>query len=69
MAVGPVSDFYTLPVGIRTVAVPESQFLINGKPFYFRGVPVGTAGPPGPGAGPDSGKGMAPALAWVSDEG
>ena len=38
MAVGPVSDFYTLPVGIRTVAVPENQFLINGKPFYFRGV-------------------------------
>lgn len=37
-AVGPVSDFYTLPVGIRTVAVTESQFLINGKPFYFRGV-------------------------------
>uniref|UniRef100_A0A3Q1NKM6 Glycoside hydrolase family 2 catalytic domain-containing protein n=1 Tax=Bos taurus TaxID=9913 RepID=A0A3Q1NKM6_BOVIN len=38
MAVGPVSDFYTLLVGIRTVAVTESQFLINGKPFYFRGV-------------------------------
>ncbi|XP_061257788.1 beta-glucuronidase [Bos javanicus] len=37
-AVGPMSDFYTLPVGIRTVAVTESQFLINGKPFYFRGV-------------------------------
>ncbi|XDA89212.1 hypothetical protein R6Z07F_018847 [Ovis aries] len=37
-AMGPVSDFYTLPVGIRTVAVTESQFLINGKPFYFRGV-------------------------------
>ncbi|XP_055265927.1 beta-glucuronidase-like isoform X3 [Moschus berezovskii] len=37
-AVGPVSDFYTLPVGIRTVAVTESQFLINGKPFYFQGV-------------------------------
>uniref|UniRef100_A0A3Q1LMC1 Beta-glucuronidase n=2 Tax=Bos TaxID=9903 RepID=A0A3Q1LMC1_BOVIN len=37
-AVGPVSDFYTLPVGIRTVAVTKSQFLINGKPFYFRGV-------------------------------
>ncbi|KAF6356955.1 glucuronidase beta [Rhinolophus ferrumequinum] len=33
-----VSDFYTLPVGIRTVAVTESQFLINGKPFYFHGV-------------------------------
>ncbi|XP_037670621.1 beta-glucuronidase isoform X1 [Choloepus didactylus] len=37
-ATGPVSDFYTLPVGIRTVAVTESQFLINGKPFYFHGV-------------------------------
>ncbi|XP_055462033.1 beta-glucuronidase isoform X2 [Psammomys obesus] len=33
-----VSDFYTLPVGIRTVAVTESKFLINGKPFYFHGV-------------------------------
>ncbi|XP_065397929.1 beta-glucuronidase isoform X3 [Macaca fascicularis] len=38
MSLGPVSDFYTLPVGIRTVAVTESQFLINGKPFYFHGV-------------------------------
>uniref|UniRef100_A0A673V593 Beta-glucuronidase n=1 Tax=Suricata suricatta TaxID=37032 RepID=A0A673V593_SURSU len=38
MAGGPVSDFYTLPVGIRTVAVTEQQFLINGKPFYFHGV-------------------------------
>uniref|UniRef100_A0A8C9GST3 Beta-glucuronidase n=1 Tax=Piliocolobus tephrosceles TaxID=591936 RepID=A0A8C9GST3_9PRIM len=37
-SLGPVSDFYTLPVGIRTVAVTESQFLINGKPFYFHGV-------------------------------
>lgn len=33
-----VSDFYTLPVGIRTVAVTESKFLINRKPFYFHGV-------------------------------
>lgn len=33
-----VSDFYTLPVGIRTVAVTENKFLINGKPFYFQGV-------------------------------
>lgn len=32
------SDFYTLPVGIRTVAVTKSKFLINGKPFYFHGV-------------------------------
>ncbi|XP_007940715.1 beta-glucuronidase [Orycteropus afer afer] len=37
-AAGPVPDVYTLPVGIRTVAVTESQFLINGKPFYFHGV-------------------------------
>uniref|UniRef100_G3QY14 Glucuronidase beta n=1 Tax=Gorilla gorilla gorilla TaxID=9595 RepID=G3QY14_GORGO len=37
-SLGPVSDFYTLPVGIRTVAVTKSQFLINGKPFYFHGV-------------------------------
>ena len=35
---GPVSDFYTLPVGIRTVAVTTNQFLINGKPFYYHGV-------------------------------
>lgn len=33
-----MSDFYTLPVGIRTVAVTKNQFLINGKPFYFHGV-------------------------------
>lgn len=33
-----VSDFYTLPVGIRTVAVTKNKFLINGKPFYFHGV-------------------------------
>nr|XP_042713735.1 beta-glucuronidase isoform X3 [Chrysemys picta bellii] len=31
-------DVYTLPVGIRTVHVTSSQFLINGKPFYFHGV-------------------------------
>ncbi|XP_043910159.1 beta-glucuronidase isoform X2 [Protopterus annectens] len=31
-------DFYTLPVGIRTVQVTDNQFLINGKPFYFHGV-------------------------------
>ncbi|XP_036136617.1 beta-glucuronidase-like isoform X1 [Molossus molossus] len=37
-AAGSVSDVYTLPVGIRTVAVTESQFLINGSPFYFHGV-------------------------------
>ncbi|XP_065587905.1 beta-glucuronidase isoform X2 [Cyrtonyx montezumae] len=31
-------DVYTLPVGIRTVHVTSTQFLINGKPFYFHGV-------------------------------
>nr|XP_048679663.1 beta-glucuronidase [Caretta caretta]XP_048679664.1 beta-glucuronidase [Caretta caretta]XP_048679665.1 beta-glucuronidase [Caretta caretta] len=31
-------DVYTLPIGIRTVHVTSSQFLINGKPFYFHGV-------------------------------
>jgi beta-glucuronidase len=32
-----VTDRYVLPIGIRTVAVSGSQFLINGEPFYFRG--------------------------------
>ncbi|XP_056911186.1 beta-glucuronidase [Takifugu flavidus] len=31
-------DVYTLPVGIRTVNVSSSQFLINNRPFYFHGV-------------------------------
>lgn len=31
-------DVYTLPVGIRTVNVTRTQFLINNKPFYFHGV-------------------------------
>ncbi|XP_060704267.1 beta-glucuronidase [Hemiscyllium ocellatum] len=31
-------DIYTLPVGIRKVQVTKTQFLINGKPFYFHGV-------------------------------
>jgi beta-glucuronidase len=30
-------DRYTLPVGIRSVRVEGTQFLINGEPFYFRG--------------------------------
>jgi len=30
-------DRYDLPVGIRTVEVTDSQFLINGEPFYFKG--------------------------------
>jgi beta-glucuronidase len=32
-----VVDAYTLPVGIRTVEVRGTQFLINGEPFYFTG--------------------------------
>jgi beta-glucuronidase len=32
-----VVDSYTLPVGIRTVAVRGAQFLINGEPFSFTG--------------------------------
>ncbi|MCH4191688.1 MAG: beta-glucuronidase [Butyrivibrio sp.] len=31
------TDHYTLPVGIRTIRVTDRQFLINGKPFYFKG--------------------------------
>lgn len=31
-------DVYTLPVGIRTVNVTSTKFLINNKPFYFHGV-------------------------------
>jgi beta-glucuronidase len=34
---GGVVDRYTLPVGIRTVRVEGTQFLINDEPFYFRG--------------------------------
>ncbi|XP_041808204.1 beta-glucuronidase [Chelmon rostratus] len=34
----PYEDVYTLPVGIRTVNVTSTQFLINNKPFYFHGV-------------------------------
>jgi beta-glucuronidase len=30
-------DTYTLPVGIRTVAVDGGHFLINGEPFHFTG--------------------------------
>ncbi|MDT3439164.1 beta-glucuronidase [Pseudofrankia sp. BMG5.37] len=32
-----VVDAYALPVGIRTVEVRETKFLINGEPFYFTG--------------------------------
>lgn len=35
---GAYADIYTLPVGIRTVRVTSTQFLINSKPFYFHGV-------------------------------
>ena len=34
---GDVVDSYTLPVGVRTVAVRGTQFLINGEPFSFTG--------------------------------
>ena len=30
-------DEYELPYGIRTVEIKGAQFLINGKPFYFKG--------------------------------
>ena len=30
-------DVYEEEFGIRTVEVKNSQFLINGKPFYFKG--------------------------------
>ena len=30
-------DVYPQPFGIRTVEIKDSQFLINGEPFYFRG--------------------------------
>lgn len=30
-------DVYPQPFGIRTVAIEDSQLLINGTPFYFRG--------------------------------
>lgn len=34
---GGLEDVYKLPVGIRTVEIKGSQFLINGEPFYFKG--------------------------------
>lgn len=34
---GKLEDSYTEPFGIRTVEVKDSKFLINGKPFYFKG--------------------------------
>ena len=34
---GREADIYSMKVGIRTVKVAGKQFLINGKPFYFKG--------------------------------
>jgi beta-glucuronidase len=31
------TDHYALPVGIRTIKIEGTKFLINGEPFYFRG--------------------------------
>lgn len=32
-----LEDVYYLPVGIRTIKVTNTSFLINNKPFYFKG--------------------------------
>ena len=34
---GGLVDTYQLPVGVRTVEVDGTRFLINGEPFYFSG--------------------------------
>ncbi|MGI6076678.1 MAG: beta-glucuronidase [Fastidiosipilaceae bacterium] len=34
---GSIVDQYILPYGIRTIEVKGYEFLINGKPFYFKG--------------------------------
>ena len=34
---GTVVDTYPVPVGVRTVQVEGTRFLINGEPFYFTG--------------------------------
>ncbi|XP_046840299.1 beta-glucuronidase-like [Xenia sp. Carnegie-2017] len=34
---GDLMDVYRLPVGFRTVKVEKTKFLINHKPFYFKG--------------------------------
>lgn len=34
---GELVDVYEEPIGIRTVEVKDGQFLINNKPFYFKG--------------------------------
>ena len=38
-------DAYSLPVGVRTVQVDGTRFLINGEPFHFKGF-GGTRTPP-----------------------
>ncbi|WP_206061185.1 beta-glucuronidase [Nonomuraea basaltis] len=37
LEIGYGEDVYELPVGVRTVAVRGREFLINGRPFTFRG--------------------------------
>ncbi|PSR28719.1 MAG: beta-glucuronidase [Sulfobacillus benefaciens] len=32
-----VMDVYEQPFGVRTVAIQDGRFLINGEPFYFKG--------------------------------
>src|SRR6266550_3172213 len=34
---GQCVDTYEQPFGVRTIAVSDGKFLINGKPFYFKG--------------------------------
>ncbi|MHC5257663.1 beta-glucuronidase [Streptomyces sp. UC4497] len=34
---GTVRDTYAQPFGVRTVEIRDTQFLINGEPFYFTG--------------------------------
>lgn len=34
---GTLIDIYRLPVGVRTIAVTPTTFLINGRSFYFQG--------------------------------
>ncbi|QCX33671.1 beta-glucuronidase [Caloramator sp. E03] len=34
---GEVIDEYEQPFGVRTIEVKDGKFLINGKPFYFKG--------------------------------